>query len=396
MPFDLSDKNVKDMGRNLGKDFVSQLGVGMTEESYRAITAMENVYVELESVTKDAAKNAERLEKKRQERQLDNLKNALNLELICEQEYYEKLKVFRDENLRQGTDSWYKCTEEIAEYNQRLIGETQKQYEKLMELQADLSEKLQGKASWLKTGKVVFEGLGNNGTDLVYDDTKLKDFSEEVQLLENYRDRLTELKNLGNVPDGIFSDIADMGIEEGLQAANAILSADEGTREAFFSGYTNHKVTADNISRELLGILNKRELEKEGIYDSGDIINGYVDTGNKMQESFSVILADSFENVPESYYELGEEAGSAFCDGFFAKIPELMESVRVYFAEVINQLAGQLAAALCQSAQSVKSGASNTYNTTYTFNTSKDTTTQQLTAARNADILNRLRGGTEK
>ncbi|MBR5155159.1 MAG: hypothetical protein IKW62_01580 [Clostridia bacterium] len=393
MSFDFQNKNIKDMGKESGKSFVNGLGVGMTEESYQAITAMENIYVELESLTKNAAKNAEKLEKKRQERQLSNLKNALNLELICEQEYYEKLKIFRDENLRQGTDAWYKCTEEIAKYNKRLFDETQKQYEKLIELRDDLSKKLQGGEPWLKTGTVRFKGLGQNGTDLVYNDAELKNFREEIQLLENYRDRLTELKNLGNVPEGVLADIAKMSVEDGLKAANAILLADERKRETFFSGYAKHQTTADNISAELLGILYGSELEAEGIGSPSDIFKGYVATGNKQQEDFVEILKASFEEVPESYYSLGEDAGGAFGEGFLSKIPEIMTTVRDYFTTVINQLAEQLVATLKQSAQNVVGGTSNTYNTTYTFNSSKDTTTQQLAAARNAATLQRLRGG---
>ncbi len=395
MAFDFQDKDVKSMGRSLGKEFVSQLGVGMTEESYQAITAMENIYVELDTLTQNAAKNAERLAKKRQERQLDNLKNALNLELICEQEYYEKLKVFRDENLRQGSDAWYKCTEEIAEYNKRLLDETEKQYERLIVLQNSLAKKLQGKEPWLKTGKTVFKGMGENGADLVYNDTELKNFRDEILLLENYHDRITELKNLGNVPDGVFADIADMDVEKGLQAANAILQADNKVREEFFSGYAKHKLAASDISGKLLGILYKDRLEEAGIYNSSDIVKGYAAAGDKGQQAFTDILAAAFENVPESYYALGEDAGGAFCEGFFSKIPEMMESVRTYFTEVINQLAERLVATLGQSAQSVAAGTSNTYNTSYTFNSSKDTTTQQLAAARNAATLRRLRGGTE-
>ncbi len=268
MSFDFKNKNIEDVGKTAGEAFAKGLGVGLGDESYHAITAAEGVYVELESLTKNAAKNAEKLAKKQQKRKLDNLKNALELELICEQEYYEKLKVFRDENLRQGSDAWYKCTEEIAAYNKRLLDETQKQYEKIMELRQELSEKLSqklaGNEPWLVSEKVTFKGMGKNGTDLVYNDTELKNFREEVALLENYRDRLTELKNLGNVPQGIFSDIAKMSLEDGLKAASYILSADVKTRNEFFGAYAGHRSTADSVSAELLDILYGDELGQIG------------------------------------------------------------------------------------------------------------------------------------
>ena len=393
MAFNSEDKNVKDMGRQSGKAFAEGLGVGLGEESYRAITAVEDVYVELESLTKNAAKNAEKLNKKQQQRKLDNLKNALDLELITKQEYYERLKVFRDENLRQGTDAWYKCTEEIAAYNQRLVEETEKQYEKIIQIREELSEKLSqkllGSEPWLETSRVTFKGMGKNGTDLVYNDAELKDFRTEVQLLENYRDRLLELKELGNVPQGIFTDIAKMSVENGLQAANVILATEEEKRKEFFAGYAGHRTAAEGISAELLDLLYDSELKGTEISKTG------TGTG-KTQSGFGELLKATFDEVPESYYTLGEDAGSAFGEGFLTKVPEIMQQVREYFVTAINELAGQLAASLKQSAQSVVSGNSNTYNTTYTFNSSKDTTTQQIFAAKSAATLERLRGGYSK
>ena len=90
MAFNSEDKNVKDMGRQSGKAFAEGLGVGLGEESYRAITAVEDVYVELESLTKNAAKNAEKLNKKQQQRKLDNLKNAFQQAPLWQLQIYLK------------------------------------------------------------------------------------------------------------------------------------------------------------------------------------------------------------------------------------------------------------------------------------------------------------------
>ena len=235
MSFDF--KSEKEKGRAAGRAFVEGLGVGLEESSYDAITELENVYAELETLTKNAAKNAENLKKKRQERQLNNLKTALELELICEQEYYEKLKAFRDKNLRYGTDSWYKCTEEIAAYNKRLMEALEKDQQKLLEKQQKLATSLVGKGGWLEQSSVRFKGMGENGEDLVYNSTRLDDFKDEIGLLEAYTLRLKELKALGNVPLGVFEDISKMSVSQGLEAINTILGADPATRTAFLSGY---------------------------------------------------------------------------------------------------------------------------------------------------------------
>lgn len=387
----ISSQDSKQAGIDFGKEIARGMGVGLETSSYYAITAMENVYVELETLTKNAAKNAEKLEKKRQQRQLDNLKNALDLELICEQEYYEKLKKFRDENLRQGTDAWYKCTEEIAAYNQRLVEEAQKQYEKILSLRDDLSKKLKGNEPWSATSKVRFIGMGENGTDLVFNETELNNFRDEIKLLENYRDRIKELQALGGVPEGVFEDIGRMDIEKGLAAVDAILLSDEKVRKDFFDGYRNHENLSESVANELVGLFNPKSLAEKGIYSLDGFAIGNVNT--QKDKGFIEILKASFAEVPESYFALGEQSGMAFGDGFFGKIPELIERTKNCFTVAINDISSKLSAALVGTTGNVTRSVNNTYQTTYTFNSSKDTTTQQLNAARNAATLSRLRGG---
>ncbi len=378
-------KNNKE-GEKIGRLFAEGVGVGLSESSYMAITAMENVYVELETLTKNAAKNAEKLAKKQQERQLSNLKNARELELITEKEYYEKLKEYRDNFLREGSDNWYKCTEEIAEYNKRM-------YEKIIELRDDLAKKLKSDDPWLLTSKVRFKGMGENGTDLVYNTEEFKDFEEEIRLLENYRDRVLELQKLEGVPDGVFSDISKMDIESGLKAVNAILLSDEETRKKFLSGYGSYEAKTKETATDLFGVLNGEKLKDEGIYVFEGFSQGVLKETDK--EEFVKILEKSFSHVPESYFSLGEQSGEAFGDGFMAKLPQIMEDAKAYFAAVINELAEKVSSAMLYGAELAATNISNSYTSTYTFNSSKDTTTQQLNAARNAATVERLRGGNE-
>lgn len=383
------------LGKDLGKAVARGLGVGLEEESYHAITAMEKVYVELESLTKNAAKNAEKLAKKQQERKLDNLKNSLKLELVTEQEYYSKLKKFRDENLRQGTDAWYKCTEEIAAYNKKVLDEAEKEQqallEKLEKLKNQLFEKFKGNDKWFTSSKIRFLGLGENGTDLVYNDTTLKDFREEINLLENYRDRITELQKLGDVPEGIFSDIGSLSIKDGITAVDAILLASEEDRKKFFSGYTMRDTVAETSAAGLLGILNAKELRDEGISPETTFADGF--SASNGGKEFAEILTGHFDAVPEDYLELGKSAGNAFGTGFLTEIPQLMENIRLQFSSVIEEIAGQISAALLPAMHMANTR--NTYTTTYNFNASKQTTTEQLNAARAASTLERLRGGSK-
>ena len=60
----INDKDSINAGKILGKEIAEGMGIGLDDGSYNAITAIENVYVELETLTKNAAKNIEKLNKK--------------------------------------------------------------------------------------------------------------------------------------------------------------------------------------------------------------------------------------------------------------------------------------------------------------------------------------------
>lgn len=400
MAFDFKNsKNAADPAawNSVGKMMASEIGVGLSENSYLAITALENVYVKLETVTKNAAKNAENLAKKRQKRELENLRTAKELELVTEQEYYEKLKEYRDKNLEQGTDAWFKCTEEIAAYNKKLLKEQeelqQKMAEKIIRLREELAERLkESDEPLVKTTKTTFKGMGVNGTDLVYRETGLKDFEEEIQLLEAFRDRVIELKNLGNIPDGIFAEIAGMDLEDGLKLASYLVAADSETRERFVKGYNDKTALAEGAAGQLNGILNAEKLKEEGIYSAEKFAEGFVKFNESEDGGFIKILEKSFDCVPESYYTLGGQSGDAFGKGFVESIPQFMEQARSVILAEMQSIAAKISSVIKDAAESASSGGTTTYTSTYNFNSSQDTTTEQLRAAKNAAELERLRG----
>ncbi len=384
-------------GKNdIGKMIASGIGVGLSQNSYLAVTALENVYVELETVTKNAAKNAEKLAKKRQERELANLKNSLKLELISEQEYYEKLKKYRDENLREGTDSWYKYTEEIISYNKRLMDETAKQQlemlEKVHSLQKDLEENLKAEdGPWFSSLKVLLKNVNSDGSSQGFVWNKLSDFEREIDLLGRYRNAILALKNLGDIPDGIFSEIAKMDVSEAISAAGVILSATEETRKNFIKGYLTRNSLAESIAQELNGVLNKEALRDAGIVSIDDFNKGYVKADSQQENVFIKTLEENFDVVPDSYYQLGIDSGEAFGNGLKTEITNVMLEMRSIMLSSMAEIVVDM--------QKMTDGATGaltentTYKTTYNFNASKDTTTQQLRTARNAAALDRLRGG---
>lgn len=397
-------------GNDIGKMIASGIGVGIDQNSYLAITAMDNVYVELDKLSKDAAKNAEALAKKRQARELKNLKNSRDLELISEQEYYEKLRDYRDTHLRQGSDDWYKYTEEIIKYNKRLADEAEKEQERAAEeaakrcaemlarvekLQEDLRSRLGADDEpWAKTTRTIIRGIGNRGLNAAYTSTHLADFSEQIENLERYRDTILALRDLGDIPDDMFAEIGKMDLAEGLRTANIILNSSAEERARFISGYSKRGSLADEIAAELNPVINKKEFENLGISSAEAFNSAYFKTDGSDNTEFVKRLLESFDSVPESYRTLGENSAASFGEGFFERLPGIAEEIRSRLSAAMSGLGEELAARAVQGVQTASGG--NTYNNTYTFNSSRDTTTEQLFAARRAATLERLRGNINK
>ena len=387
------------MRDEVGKMLASGVAVGISKNEYLAITAMKGMCVKLEKTSKDAAKNAEELKKKQQERELENLKNALDLQLISEQEYYEKLKEYRDKYFEQGTDNWYSYTTEIAKYNKKLADEAIEEQEKIIEkissMQKELANKLrENTGSLLKTTTVTIKGIGKNGADETYTNYSLADIEAENKKLERYKKAVLGLKDLGNVSAGIFTHISQLSIDEGTKLAETILNADEENRERFLKSYRENDELSNDIASELNPILNQEKFEEEGISAAKGFSEGYKKQLESERESFIKILEDRFGTLPEYYYTLGTDAADEFEKGFFERVPEMMERFRQCFRAEVNAFAAQISATLeWKNRLAASASGGNTYSTTYSFNASKQTVSEQIHEAKKASTLERLRGG---
>lgn len=387
------------MRDEVGKMLVAGMGVGITENEKLAITAMENACVKLEKVSEDAAKNAEEFEKKRRERELKNLKNSLDLGLITEQEYYEKLKDYRDKYFEQGTDSWYSYTEEIAKYNKKMsdnaVEEQKKMVEKIIELRDELADKLRtDNDSLLETTQTTIHGsiFGEDGSGS-YTSYSLADLEKENSRLEHYRDVILKLKDLGNVPAGIFTKLRDMSVEDGTRLAETILNADEEARSKFLNDYRSRDDLSDDIATQLSPILDAEKFEEEGIVAAQSFTDGYSKKLEEDKAAFIKILENRFGTLPDFYYNLGTDSADEFDKGFFEKVPEIVERFKQLFISEINSIAATISSGTAGKIRVSAAGGGNTYHTnTFTFNAAKQTVTEQLNEAKRAATLAKMRG----
>lgn len=351
-----------------------------------------------DSVTKTAKKAEDKLKKQR-ERELRHLKNSLESGEISESQYYEKLAAFRDKYFDEGSEEWEDYTTEIAKYNKKLADEAIEEQEKIIEkissMQKELASKLrENTGSLLKTTTVTIKGIGENGADETYTNYSLADIEAENKKLERYKKAVLGLKDLGNVSAGIFTHISQLSIDEGTKLAETILNADEENRERFLKSYRENDKLSNDIASELNPILNQEKFEEEGISAAKGFSEGYKKQLESERESFIKILEDRFGTLPEYYYTLGTDAADEFEKGFFERVPEMMERFRQCFRAEVNAFAAQISATLeWKNRLAASASGGNTYSTTYSFNASKQTVSEQIHEAKKASTLERLRGG---
>lgn len=399
MAFDF-DKFVKELEKKaadnqIGKKLVEGISEDISDESHLAVTSLENFYVVLETVSKNAEKNEENRLKKHHNRALKNLKNALDLGFITEKEYCDKMKKYRDENLKVGTDAWFKATEEIVKTERKIRNsymdeqkaELQK-YSEIVDHIIKLREKLADNlknfdTDFVTSRKIRFHNINDDGSDLVVNLDNISDFSKENGLLQRFYDAVLALNNLGYMPDEFFSEIGEMDVEEAVSVMEKILAADEDKRRLFAEGYGKKNALAESIAGVLNSILNKEKLEDAGIDpETADLIgNGFIEH-----------LEAVYEEVPEEYYRLGENSAMMFGDGLESKLQVISEKMRDRMRMIGNGVAEEFIEGInAKQGQSYQDN-SRVYNNSYTFNASKSTITEQLAAVRQNAVLEKLRG----
>lgn len=336
----------------------------------------------LESLKKAAEK-----ENEQRERDFDNLKKALDLELITEEEYYTGVKNLRNKYFYEGSDEWKKYTYEIAKWQKSVVDkqkeaiksayedmakDAQSSIDEIISAQEQLTEKLKGYGDLYTTVTHTFQGAGEHGEDLVFTETKLNDLSSDIAALEKYNDVLTALRNRGSLPDGFFGVLRDLDVGEGTRFAQALLDADDDQYAAYMKKYAERDRLAEEIGENLYSHDMKKTVQK-----CAD------NAGNEFLEN----LREHFDDIPDDFLKTGQFAGENFSDGFLPYLNELFNGFREKMEGLMSSVSHSVAGA-----SAAGGGGNTTYQTTYQIQASGQTVASALSDARNADIINRLRG----
>lgn len=286
----------------------------------------------------------EKYNKKLLEREYKDLKNSLDLGLISEQDFYLKLKEYRDKYFEVGSDKWKEYTVDILKYCQdtaNRIAEAQKKaiMDVFNEVNKDIDtsfeeiQKLQGKmADKLKNfGSLYYENtFFNMKNEKTYWWLSLGDIEGEIKVLESYNNALTSAKELlyktfpikgdgidieknkGYISD-FFSLLSGMSVEEGLRFSSFLTRLPESESQKYLQGWAKKQNLSEEISKNLYSD------EAKHIYDEGI---------ENMASSMISKLEESFGTLPDNFFEEGVASALGFGEGFIASMEEVFQNIK--------------------------------------------------------------------
>lgn len=363
-----------------------KLGEISDAQYYRNLTKLRDEYldessdewldltVEINKYNKQAAEDAKKLSedaKKLSEEQaealFDYLERQYKLGEISEAEYYAALAKLRDTYLDETSDKWLDATLKIRDYNKQVAenaaaalttaaSAVKEKLEELESKQSAFASKLLGTYDLIeKTTKTYQFG---KLPEVTVEYTELADLNQQTADMQAYADALEAVKNRGNLPDGFFSELRDLSMDEGLEYANALLRLSDEDFAEYVKAWQERKDVADEISKEM-----------------------YSDEASALKTA----LEAEFGQVPEDFFDLGEDSAEKFGEGFMNSLPALMESIKA-------QISAGLATLLPTVLATGGTGSNVTNNITYNVQPSAGESTQaQLIAISDTEQLNAQR-----
>lgn len=180
--------------------------------------------------------------------------------------------------------------EESFAYAEKLMRMSDKQFSNYIE-------------SWQKkqeTSKRITEELfGNDGS--MGAKRVLSDVIGQTNILKDYYSLLEQVKNRAELPEGFFDTLRDMGIEEGLEYANALLELSDEDFAKYIQAWEEKQKTSQLISKEL-----------------------YKDEAEQLSNE----IGDKFDEVVKEFFGVGENAADQFESGFLEQLKTVVSNIK--------------------------------------------------------------------
>lgn len=307
------------------------------------------------------------------------LKYRREFDLISEEEYFAELEQLRDTYFAEGTDNWVKYTQQIYDYQKKLINDEKKEFESMYDDIADYAieklEEVQNKQQKLadnlfdlgplyNVNKVIIGGT----TDYYY---SLHNIENEIELIKKYGENMQKLEQRGlnlSVPDEasklLFDQIKAMDSADGLQFMGALLNASDSVYADYVMSVWEKNSLAQNVSKDAFS----------------EEFNTAIDSSYKYM--YDTLSKAGYE-VPDGFYVTGSISAEKFGEGFVEELDNQLEIIRGMITEFNTEFDTQIP---------VGGNIYNTTNTSYNITAGDDgNTVEQI---KRHEIVKRLSGVT--
>ena len=139
----------------------------------------------------------------------------------------------------------------------------------------------------------------------------LSDLTAQTSVLKDYYSLLEQVKDRAELPDGFFDTLRDMGIEEGLEYANALLELSDEDFANYIKAWEEKQKTSQLISKEL-----------------------YKDEAEQLANE----IGDKFDEVEKEFFGVGENAADQFESGFLEQLKIVVSNIKLSIAGAFNNI----------------------------------------------------------
>lgn len=129
----------------------------------------------------------------------------------------------------------------------------------------------------------------------------LADLDEQKETLQNYYDMLQTVKERANVPQEFFNVLREMGIDEGLEYANALLELSDEDFAEYIKDWEEKQKLSKDISKALY--------EEEA-------------------QQLATEISDKFDEVEKEFFGVGENSADEFEDGFMEQLQTVIKNIK--------------------------------------------------------------------
>ena len=299
----------------------------------------------------------DRIRNEMRERELQQIKNSLDAGVISQQEYYVKLREFRDKYFDVGSKEWEEYTLDILKYCKNRSEELAKiQKKAILNLLSDMGEQVEQSYKEIeKIQKKMESKLKNYGnlynehsftspsTGNTYSWWTLGDMQKDINVLTDYNNALTETKkmlydvfpvagekasaeelekNRQYIKD-FFALVGDMSVEEGLTFASYLKSLPKNDVKEYLTTWAQKQDLASVISKNLY---------------SDEAMEAYEKNVENMAKDMISTLEENFGELPDNFFDEGVAAAMGFGEGFIKSMDSVFGSIRTKIEEGMSAL----------------------------------------------------------